>query len=263
MSADLSMLSRMTSNVGRPFCERPHPVVGLGRAVERDLRVAHAVRREARGDLGSEQVAVGDDARGVLHARPCRPLEERLGEPVQPVARKQWLTAVPRDVEAGQRRQLLVEHLQQQRLGLVVEDRGHLGLEAVGAVEVAAQTRHDGERERRAVRRRGAVAPLEDLELVSLVVDEHPADRQVTERIDVGHATRLPGHEPPHVAPLLGRQRADLAGQAVVDPDPLGPLDRDVVARLPHQRDVVAAADRYPSDIRRRHQRSGPCRGTG
>ena len=132
---------------------------------------------------------------------------------MDPVGGEQRLTAEPRDVELPDGRQLLLEHLDQQADGLVVEDRPRLDLVAVGTVEVAAQAGHDRQRERRAVAGAGPVPALQEPELVEVAVDDHPAQRQVAQHLHRRRGNRSPGEEALGVQPVVRRLTES------VDPD--------------------------------------------
>ena len=74
-------------------------------------------------------------------------LDERIGQGEQGPLADQGFAAEPRHAEAFDGRQLVVEDLQHRLLHLVTHDRGVLVLEAVRAVEVAAQAADDRQAE--------------------------------------------------------------------------------------------------------------------
>ena len=80
-------------------------------------------------------------------------------------------------------RQLRVEDVEHGVDDVVVHDRRMLRLEAVRAVEVAAETRHDREREVRRVVAAQLVALGEQLDLVGVVGNEHAAERHLFEQL--------------------------------------------------------------------------------
>ena len=206
-SAHATTLSRTTSKVPSTVTERPHLVVYLRGSVERDLHPVDPERLQPTGDLGCQQVAVGDDRRGVRHLARPGPLEEGLRKPVDAIRSEQGLAAVPGHVEPLDRRQLCVHHLEQEPLGLLIEDGGRLVLEAVRTVEVATQAGDDGEREGRTVGGSGPEPSLENGELVRVVVDEHPRQREIAEGLHRRHPCVVAADERQRVRPVGSGQR--------------------------------------------------------
>ena len=115
-----------------PAHEWAHPVVRLRWPVQGDLCTPDAEAAQPACGLGRQQVAVGHDARVVVDACRRRTLQECLGKPVEPVLTEQRLAAVPGHVEGRQGGELLVEDLEQQPLGLLVQDRRHLASKQYG-----------------------------------------------------------------------------------------------------------------------------------
>ena len=127
--------------------ERPHPVVRVTVAVERDLDAERTVGRQAIDDFRREQQAVGDDVHHHADAADFAGLRQALGQVVDHRQVQERLTAEERQREAlgrdrahpsfdplGDARGRLHRHL---RGGLVV--LAVVALDAVVAREVALQ----------------------------------------------------------------------------------------------------------------------------
>ncbi len=147
--------------------QRPHPVVGVAIAVERDLDAAQTERQQAVHDLGGEQQAVGDDADAEIDAaRRGRPVQP-LGEVVHHRQVEQRFAAEEhqRDVFRGDAIHLALDPRRRPRGGLEGHLLGELvvvavvALETVVAREIALERRqHRDVQLRRIARDAGEVA---------------------------------------------------------------------------------------------------------
>ena len=81
-------------------------------------------------------------------------------------------------------------------LDICIHDRGVLFLEAIGAGEIAAEARHDGEREARRIVPAGLIALGEAFDLVGVIGNQHGACHEISQdarrtiRCPLGQETR-------------------------------------------------------------------------
>lgn len=151
----------------------------LRRPVKRHLRHPDPPLAQLGAGALIQQRAIGDDARAVLH-----------------VVR----------IATGDVRELVIQHLEHGGLHVRIHDRGMLGLEAVGAIEVAAEAGDDGQRERAGAVSAGLVAAGEEGQLIELVADQHPAPDQIGQQRRGTHLFGL----------AIAREEALQAGQILV-----------------------------------------------
>jgi hypothetical protein len=214
--------------------QRPHAIVNVGRPVERHLRARDPALAELRARLAGQQIAVRDDRRAVGDLGRVAPADEGIGQGEQRSLAHERLAAEPRHVKCLDAGELIVQKPQHRLLDLGTQDRGMLCLEAIGAVEVAAEARDDREGEVRAVVTGEAVSLREEIELVRLVGEQHASEREALQqlrRAPVGRVAREAGAQGSRLLEGNAQQRA---AHPVVDVGGAVALHPDVVAGLLH-----------------------------
>lgn len=194
-------------------------VVDVGRAVDRHLSRTNTMCGEPLGHRSVEVPPVGDDRRGVRALVLVAQLDEPRSEIEQLSRSEQGLATHPGHVEPPDAGHRVAQHADQRIGDPGLEQRGMLVLEAVRAVEVAAQAGHDGVAEGVAAPAAVVVAAPERCELVGFVVDDrtHP-DEVLEERFDPV-ALRTSGHEGIDEVAFATGHRLQGPADAAVHPD--------------------------------------------
>src|SRR5262249_21657625 len=113
-----------------------------------------------------------------------------------------------------------------------------LRLEAVWTVKVAAKTGYDGEREVGRIVPAGLVPFSEDLDLVSVVRDEHPPLSELDEKAGRAVGGLIAGEEEPERSSMALGDAEEGSADPIEDVGRVSALDPNVVPRLSHARSL-------------------------